>query len=82
MVTAIGGGMVRDVLTGRVPLVFRGELYATPALVGALIAVLGREAGLHTGLVAWPAALVCFGWRVVALRRGWNAPVAPRSAST
>jgi uncharacterized membrane protein YeiH len=82
MVTGIGGGMVRDVLTGRVPLVFRGELYATPALVGALIAVLGREAGLDTGLVAWPAALVCFGWRVIALRRGWNAPVAPRSAST
>jgi uncharacterized membrane protein YeiH len=82
MLTGIGGGMVRDVLTGRVPLVFRGELYATPALVGALIAVLGREAGLGTGLVAWPAALVCFGWRVLALRRGWNAPVASRSAST
>ena len=35
MVTGIGGGMARDVLAGRVPVVFRGELYATPALAGA-----------------------------------------------
>src|SRR3954470_1158622 len=82
MLTGIGGGVVRDVLTGRVPMVFRGELYATPALVGALVAVLGREAGLASVVVACPAALLCFSWRVLALRRGWNAPVASRSAST
>ena len=82
MLTGIGGGMVRDVLTGRVPLVFRGELYATPALVGAFVAVLGVEAGLPTAVVAAPAALVCFGWRVVAMRRGWNAPRASASSST
>ena len=75
MLTGIGGGMLRDVLTGRVPLVFRGELYATPALVG-------HEAGLRAVVVAWPAAAVCFGWRVVAVRRGWNAPTASVSSST
>ena len=48
MVTGIGGGMSRDVLAGRVPLVFRGELYATPALVGALVAVLGYRTGVQT----------------------------------
>ena len=32
MVTAIGGGMIRDVLARRVPVIFSGELYATPAL--------------------------------------------------
>lgn len=82
MLTGIGGGMLRDLLAGRVPLIFRGELYATPALVGAAIAVVGQEAGLRTGLVAGPAALVCFGWRVIAVRRGWNAPRATGSAST
>jgi uncharacterized membrane protein YeiH len=70
------------VLTGRVPLVFRGELYATPALVGAVIAVLGVRTGLPVTLVAGPAAAVCFGWRVIAVRRGWNAPRAAGSAST
>ena len=82
MLTGIGGGMVRDVLTGRVPLVFRGELYATPALVGATLAVVGHEAGLRAVVVAGPAAAVCFGWRVLAVRRGWNAPTASVSSST
>jgi uncharacterized membrane protein YeiH len=82
MLTGIGGGMLRDVLTGRVPLVFRGELYATPALLGAAIAVVGHEAGVRTWLVAVMAALVCFGWRILALRRGWNAPRPTGSAST
>ena len=74
MVTGIGGGMVRDVLAGRVPVVFRAELYATPALVGAAIAVAGVEAGLATSVIAVPAALVCFVWRLLAVRRGWAAP--------
>jgi uncharacterized membrane protein YeiH len=65
-----------------VPLVFRGELYATPALVGAAVAVVGHELGLRTAVVALPAALVCFVWRVVAMRRGWNAPRASVSSST
>ncbi len=82
MLTGIGGGMLRDVLTGRVPLVFRGELYATPALVGAAIAVVGEQAGLRTAVVALPAAAVCFLWRIVAMRRGWNAPRASASSST
>jgi uncharacterized membrane protein YeiH len=82
MLTGIGGGMVRDVLTGRVPLVFRGELYATPALVGATLAVVGHESGLRAVVVAGPAAAVCFGWRVLAVRRGWNAPTASVSSST
>jgi uncharacterized membrane protein YeiH len=39
MVTGIGGGMMRDVLAGRPPEVFSGNLYAIPALVGAVVAV-------------------------------------------
>jgi uncharacterized membrane protein YeiH len=82
MVTGIGGGMVRDLLAGRVPIVFRAELYATPALVGAAIAVIGSEAGVASAVVAIPAALVCFVWRVLAVRRGWTAPRPSGSAST
>ena len=82
MLTAIGGGMIRDLLAGRVPVVLRGELYATPALVGAVIAVIGAEAGLPTSVVAVPAAFVCIGWRLLAIRRGWNAPRPARSSST
>src|SRR5688572_7227241 len=82
MLTGIGGGILRDILAGRVPIVLRGELYATPALVGAAIAVVGTEMGLAVGVVAVPAALVCLLWRLLALRRGWQAPRPSSSAST
>ncbi len=82
MLTGIGGGMLRDVLTGRVPVVLRGELYAVPALVGAAIAVVGVWAGLPDAAIAVPAAVVTFGWRVLAMRRGWNSPLPPGNPST
>lgn len=79
MVSGIGGGMLRDVLAGRVPVVFRGELYATPALGGAALAVIGARAGAPTAVVAPVAAAVCLGWRLLAMRYGWRAP-RPRAA--
>ena len=82
MLTGIGGGMLRDLLAGRVPVVFRGELYATPALVGAGLAVAGVEASLPAAAVALPAAAVCIGWRLLAVWRGWNAPRPPGVPST
>lgn len=81
MVTGIGGAMVRDVLAGRVPVVFRGELYAIPALAGASVAVLGDRAGLAPVVVALAGASVCLVWRLLALWRGWQAPSAVGAAS-
>ena len=81
MVTGIGGGMLRDLLAGRVPVVFSAELYATPALAGAGWAVMATR--LHWGdwWVAAPAFLICFGWRVLAMWRNWRAPLPYGSAS-
>ena len=39
VITAVGGGTLRDVLTGRVPIVLRSELYAIPALLAATVVV-------------------------------------------
>ena len=81
MVTGIGGGMVRDLLAGRVPVVFRGELYATPALAGAAVAVAGDRADLPVVVVALAGAGVCLVWRLLALWRGWQAPMPTGPAS-
>src|SRR5512139_119795 len=80
--TAVGGGVVRGLLAGRVPVVLRSELYATPALVGASVAVLGASSTVATWVYAIPAAALCTAWRLVAWWRGWNAPRAMGSAST
>jgi len=36
VLTAIGGGMLRDVLAGEIPQVLKSEIYATAALIGGL----------------------------------------------
>lgn len=81
MVTGIGGGMVRDLLASRVPAVFRGELYATPALAGALIAVAGEELSQPVALSALLGAAVCLAWRLLAIWRHWLAPMPSGPAS-
>ena len=75
MVTGIGGGILRDVLAGRVPVIFEGALYATPALTGALVAVLLDRTDLPLGVVAAAGFSTCLGFRLLALVRGWRAPL-------
>ena len=81
MLTGIGGGMIRDLLAGRTPVIFSSELYATPALAGATWAVLADRWGWDLWAVTLPGVLVCFGWRVLALLRDWRAPLPAGSAS-
>ncbi len=81
MVTGIGGGMLRDLLAGRVPVVFRSELYATPALAGSAITVIGIRQDLPTVAVAVAGAGACLVWRLLALWRDWRAPLPTGPAS-
>ena len=37
MTTAIGGGLIRDMLAGRTTLLMRPELYAVPVLLGCIL---------------------------------------------
>lgn len=76
MLTGIGGGMLRDVLTAQVPAVLRGDLYAVAALAGAVVVVVGQRLGLPPATLAIAGALLCFGLRVLALRHGWGLPAA------
>jgi uncharacterized membrane protein YeiH len=77
MLTGIGGGMLRDVLISQVPTVLqRGELYAIAALAGAVIVVAGYELSMPSTAAAIAGAVVCFGIRMIAIRRGWRLPVA------
>lgn len=81
MLTGIGGGIARDLLAGRVPVIFSSELYATPAFLGALWAVLAAGLDQPVVVVAIPGVVICFGLRILALWRGWRAPL-PRGSSS
>jgi uncharacterized membrane protein YeiH len=77
MLTGIGGGMTRDVLVRETPGVLRSELYAVAALAGAAVVVVGDRLGMPSAGTALAGAALCFGLRIVAIRRGWNLPRPP-----
>ncbi len=76
MMSGIGGGMARDILTAQVPTVLRADIYAVAALAGAATVVVGDFAGLQPILVALVGIAVCVFLRLMALYRGWKLPVA------
>lgn len=73
--TAVGGGVLRDVLLNRIPVILEKEIYASAALVGALIVVLGNNLKWITS--DWASIIgliVCFTLRILALHYHWNLP--------
>lgn len=74
MLSAIGGGMVRDVLAAQVPMILRTDIYAVAAIAGGLVVSLGRYLELPEGTVTLIGAGVCFVLRVLAIERGWKLP--------
>ena len=72
MLTGIGGGMLRDVLVAEIPTVLRADLYAVAALAGAAVVVIGHALRLPPTAVAIAGAVLCFGLRFMAIRRGWQ----------
>ena len=67
MITGIAGGILRDILCNDVPLVFSGELYATVSIVTGGIYYFGLQLGFGHELVTIVAAVVGFGFRVLAI---------------
>lgn len=76
MLTAIGGGLGRDLLTGEIPVVLRREIYALAALAGSVAVALLSAYGAATAVPLTAAATLVFLLRLVSLGRRWSAPVA------
>lgn len=79
VLTAVGGGLARDVLLREIPVVLRSEIYAVAALAGAVVITAGQQligAGDASGVwLALAAVLVTWGLRILSLWRRWNAPL-------
>jgi len=74
MITAVGGGMARDVLLTRVSVVLQKEIYALAAFAGAALAVIGEYYDWPAVWATWLPILFCFGLRFLSLRYHWNLP--------
>ncbi|MFE5856437.1 trimeric intracellular cation channel family protein [Streptomyces sp. NPDC056500] len=76
LATAVGGGVLRDVLANEVPSLLRWDrdLYAVPAIVGATMVVLCIRWEVLNTLTTVLAVVTAFSLRLLALRFHWRAP--------
>ncbi|MGC4192708.1 MAG: TRIC cation channel family protein [Thermomicrobiales bacterium] len=73
VITAVGGGMIRDILTGDTPMVFRsGELYALAALGGCIVVVIARELDAPRTIASLMGMAMVLILRFGSLRWGWT----------
>ena len=75
MITAIGGGIIRDVLVNETPLVFRKELYASISFVGVLLYVLLIYEGISLEISSIICIVFVTVFRIMAIHYKWNLPV-------
>lgn len=73
LISGVGGGMMRDILTGNVPYILDRNVYASAAIIGAMLDVVLRYF-ISDQLAMILSALVIFTIRMAAAKRGWNLP--------
>ena len=75
--SAIGGGVIRDVLLGTVPTALRTDACAVAALSGACVTVVALRCGGSRGLAATLGVATCVVVSLLSAIAGWHlAPVA------
>ncbi|MFJ3925853.1 trimeric intracellular cation channel family protein [Streptomyces sp. NPDC090022] len=77
VVTAVGGGVLRDVLANEVPSLLRDrEMYAVPAMVGASMVAVFIGLGVLNPMTSGFAVATAFVLRLLAIRYHLRAPLA------
>lgn len=74
VMTGTFGGIIRDLLFSRVPLILRREIYATAALIGALVDVCLIALGMDADVVAILSVITTFSVRMLSVRQRWSLP--------
>ncbi len=74
MTAAVGGGIIRDVMTAKIPVVLRHQIYATAAILGALIFYLLSLTPIPESVSAYFAIAVTVALRLLAVKFGWSMP--------
>jgi uncharacterized membrane protein YeiH len=74
VLTAVAGGLLRDVLCQVEPVLLHRETIGTACTVGALVYVLIEPTALPNGAVALISGAVIILVRSVSIKQGWNLP--------
>ena len=74
VLTGVGGGILQALLLNRVPSVLSENIYASAALFGAGVMVIGVRRGGAPGRMMLIGAVLCFALRMISFWQGWNLP--------
>lgn len=74
VITAIGGGILRDVFVNEIPIVFVKELYASASFAGVVTFFVLLVADLDVSVAAISSIAAATGLRLLAMRYDWNLP--------
>ena len=74
ILTAVGGGILRDVFVNQIPIVFVKELYASASFIGVVIfyLILFFEVDLYVATIT--GIIITTGLRMIAMKYNWNLP--------
>ncbi|MFB5624580.1 MAG: trimeric intracellular cation channel family protein [Nitrosopumilus sp.] len=74
MITAIGGGILRDVFVREIPIVFVKEVYAIASIIGIVVFYLALLSGVDIQIASIIGIVVGTGIRLLAMKFNWNLP--------
>jgi uncharacterized membrane protein YeiH len=74
MVTAVGGGILRDMFVNEIPMVIVKELYASASFLGVVLFYVILMSGLQIEIATIGAILVTTVLRLIAMKYNWNLP--------
>jgi uncharacterized membrane protein YeiH len=72
--SAVMGGVIRDVMTNEIPIIYRKEVYATACLAGACVYLLLDKLGVTRDISFILASLVIIVIRILAVKYHWSVP--------
>lgn len=74
LVTAVFGGILRDMMTNQIPLVFRKEIYASACLAGAFIYIALQYIGAPTWVLYGVPTVFIFAIRIISIKYKLSLP--------
>lgn len=72
-ITAVGGGIIRDMLAQRIPSVLKEDVYALPSIIGGIVYYLMVTSGWDS-MAVYGAFTVVLVIRLLAIKYNWSLP--------
>lgn len=72
--SAVFGGVLRDILSNEIPLIFRKEIYATACIAGGMLFLILKASGLSTNYTVIATTIFIVTIRVLSVKYRWSLP--------